>query len=136
MNALKINIPKGFVIDNFDQKTGEIRFKEQPKSVMERIKTIDDILTANDWTQERFDEFTSEMEPDEKAYILLKFLAEFTSEMEPDEKAYILLKFLAKALNEGWIPDWNNGNYCFKSKELSDYAAKQFLSLYKQFMTL
>ena len=30
---------------------------------------------------------------------------------EPDEIAYVKLKLIAKALNEGWTPDWSNGEW-------------------------
>lgn len=85
----------------------------------------------------------------------------------PDEIAYKQLKTIIKALNEGWIPDWNNGNetkyypwfefkkdrgfvfsgfgydctcsvvgsrLCFKSRELAEYAAKQFQPIYNNFL--
>jgi hypothetical protein len=88
---------------------------------------------------------------------------------DPDDEAYKKLKIIILALNEGWKPNWNNGNeykyypwfymdksngfsllsvtgactgssvgsrLCFKSRELAEYAAKQFIELYKQFFTL
>jgi hypothetical protein len=87
----------------------------------------------------------------------------------PDEEAYKKLKIIAKAINQGWIPDWNNSNQykwypyfnlssgfgfsftcyccaltcssvgsrlCFETEEKAAYAGKQFLSLYKDFLTL
>ena len=84
----------------------------------------------------------------------------------PDEAAYKQLKVIVRALNEGWTPDWGNGDetkyypyfnmdngfsfhysndyfryslvgsrLCFRTRELCDYAAKQFLPIYKQFFT-
>lgn len=85
-----------------------------------------------------------------------------------DEAAYKKLKVIVKALNEGWEPDWNEGDeekwypwfylnqpgfrlnhvayhytlsnvgsrLCFKSRELAEYAAKQFQSIYQDFFTL
>jgi|GEM_PF-184966 len=92
------------------------------------------------------------------------------SEGTPDEIAYKKLKVIAKALNNGWEPDWNNGNQAkwypwfyldtpgfrfnvshftysaalagsgsrlrFASEILSNYAGKQYLELYRQYMTL
>ena len=78
-----------------------------------------------------------------------------------------MLVVITKALNEGWTPDWSNGNWdkwfnwfnmssssagrfsfhssvnrnsgshcgsrlCFKSRELAEYAAKQFLQVYEK----
>ncbi|MDV3537940.1 hypothetical protein CMU94_02235 [Elizabethkingia anophelis] len=79
------------------------------------------------------------------------------------------LVVIIKALNEGWEPDWGNGEYdkwvnwfnmpsengrfsfddsdtlhsgsacaarlCFKSKDLAEYAAKQFLDVYEKSYT-
>ena len=83
-----------------------------------------------------------------------------------DELAYKKAKIITKALNEGWVPDWNNSNerkwrpwfyldspgfrffgsryaysgsysaggsrLCFKSEELCEYAAKQFIDIYRE----
>lgn len=87
----------------------------------------------------------------------------------PDEVAYKKLKVVIKAINRGWVPDWNNNNQykwwpyfnlssgsgfsdsysnyyyagtsvcsrlCFESEAKSNYAAKQFNELYKQFFTI
>jgi len=87
----------------------------------------------------------------------------------PDEIAYKKLKVIIQAINQGWIPDWNNTNQrkwypwfnlssgfgfgvsdcdygntsacagsrlCFETEEKSDYAAKQFLEIYKEFVTI
>ena len=79
---------------------------------------------------------------------------------------------ITKALNEGWVPDWHNGNWdkwfnwfnmsssssgrfsfvysddrlrsisdcgsrlCFKSKDLAQYAAKQFIDIYEKALTI
>jgi len=147
MKTLTINIPEGYLVDTFDQNTGEIRFKEKPKKLTERIKTVADVLADNGLTQEAFNARTEDL--------------------EKDEVAYQILKMLAKSLNEGWTPDWNNDNQykyypwfymggssgfrfydcgywhslssvgsrlCFKSRELAEYAANQFTDTYKQFM--
>ena len=83
-----------------------------------------------------------------------------------DEIAYIKLKTIAKALNEGWTPDWNNtdeckyypyfafergrfvyfhynnacsylgSRLCFKTRELAEYAGKQFMDLYNDFFNV
>jgi hypothetical protein len=149
MQTLKIEIPNGFEIASFDTKTGEIKFKEKPKNVTERILTIADVLSDHGLT---VDEFNEE-----------------NIGLEPDEVAYRLLKMLTKSLNEGWTPDWDNSNepkyynwfylggssgfrfrdydawytisfvgsrLCFKSSQLAEHAAKHFTSVYKQFMVI
>jgi hypothetical protein len=144
-DVIEIPIPKGHTA-SFDEKSGKITFKPLPKNVMERIKTIEDVLADNDLTQGGFD-----------AICIC---------LDEDEKAYRLLKLLVKSLNEGWKPNWDNsseGKYvpwfdmrgssgfryggcalwlsytsvgsrlCFKSSELAKYAGEQFTSTYKQF---
>src|SRR5688500_13359184 len=90
MQTLKIEIPNGFEIDSFNQSTGEIKFKEKPKKVTERIRTVADVLADNGFSKEGFDEWCEGL--------------------DTDEIAYRILKLLAKSLNEGWLPDWGNSN--------------------------
>lgn len=148
MESIKIKIPKGFEVENFNEKTGEIKFKESPKDVKSKIKTIEDVLEANGLTQKEFDKSCNGL--------------------EEDEAAYRLVKLIAKALNKGWEPDWDNSSQykyfpwfymgssafrscdyanwlsgsnvgsrlCFKSRELAEYAGKQFEDVYKQFMLI
>lgn len=149
MQTLKIEIPKGFVIDSIDKESGVIKLTEQPKNITDRIKTVDDVLEWHNLDKASFH----------------RSCADLTD----DEKAYRLLKLLAKALNQGWTPDWNNPNeykyypwfemggssgfrvngsvdwtsdsfvgsrLCYKTRELSNYAGNQFINLYKQFMTI
>lgn len=106
----------------------------------------------------------------EDACKLLKIKPEsvFCSADTSDEIAYKKLKVIISAINNNWIPDWNDGDQekwwpwfnlssgfgfsnsycncdpanagvgsrlCFESKEKSDYAAQQFIDLYKDFLT-
>ena len=84
--------------------------------------------------------------------------------------AHAKLVIITEALNDGWKPDWTNGNWdkyypwfdmssgsglsfcvvcvvrgslsavgsrlCFKSRQLAEYAGKQFKKLYKQYFVL
>lgn len=147
-NTLQIEIPKGFEVESFDMKKGVVKFKETPKDVKERIKTIDDVLKDNNITQDKLDDMF---------------------EYAPEHlKHQCIAELLAKSLNEGWTPDWDDsGEYkyypwfkmgssgfrfhdydcwhsysnvgsrlCFKSHDLAEYAGKQFTQLYKQFMII
>ena len=62
------------------------------KDIKERIKTFDDVIRELGDEPEEFKNAISIME-------------------EPDEIAYAKLKLIAKALNEGWTPDWSNGEW-------------------------
>ncbi|WP_234111552.1 hypothetical protein, partial [Chryseobacterium sp. R2A-55] len=44
MNTLKIQIPEGFKVESFDEKSGTVKFAPLPKDVTERIKSIDDAV--------------------------------------------------------------------------------------------
>lgn len=149
METLKIEIPKGYMIDSFDKQSGEIKFKEKPKNVIERIKSVADVFADNGLTEYQF--------------------AKKCEGLSEDEVAYRILKLLAKSLNEGWQPDWNNSmeakyyawfemggssgfrsyvcdhwrstssvgsRLCFKTRELAEHAGKNFTHVYKQFMTI
>lgn len=151
MQTLKIEIPKGFEIANFDTTTGTVSFKEKPKNIKEVIKTFEDVLKYFDIDEDDFNEGNEDL--------------------EVDEIAYRQIKLIVKALNEGWTPDWTNSNeykyfpwfkmgsssgsgfsyrvfdywnsasvvgsrLCFKSRELAEYAGKQFTEIYKQYMTI
>lgn len=147
---LQIEIPEGYEIDIESIKTGVAKLKKsQPKNVMERIKTVDDVLEDNMLTKAAFD----------KQCI----------DLSEDEVAYRILKLLAKSLNEGWIPNWSDNNeykyqpwfemrgsagfrfyvfdswisrsyvgsrLCFKTRPLAEYAGRQFQSVYEQFMII
>ena len=151
MNRLKINIPDGFVVDKFDEQTGEVSFKLKPKKVTERIKNFDDVLAELGIEKESF----------------LKGI----QDISPDEVAYRKIKLIVKAFNEGWTPDWTNSNeykyypwfemgspsgsgfrfyvygfwntfsyvgsrLCFKSSELAKHVGNLFIDDYRDFLTL
>lgn len=151
METLKINIPKGFKIGSFNQQTGEVTFVETPKDVKERLKTFDDVLADLGISPQIFDEKVRELEPDEKAYIQLKHIVKSLNEgWEPnweDSNQYKYYPFFTMGSPSGsgfsydgcadWYASSNAGSrLCFKNRELAVYAGKQFLEIYKQFLSL
>ena len=150
MKQLKIEIPEGFKVDEFNPESGIIKFKPIPQDIKDRIKTLDDVYNYHDIDKDEFNR-------------------RFKSCTE-DEIAYKHLKLITSALNEGWEPDWGNGQWdkwfnwfnmpsengrfsfigsyyrysasnsaarlCFKSKDLAEYAAKQFLYVYEKYMVI
>ena len=149
--TLKIEIPSGYEVDNFDPSTGEIKFREKPKDIKERIKTFADVLKYFGIDETYFNEQNEDL--------------------ESDEVAYRKVKLIVKALNEGWTPDWSDSDQykyfpwfnmssssgagfsyrayvgrasysvvgsrlCFKNRDLAKYAGQQFESIYKEFMTI
>jgi len=151
METLKIEIPAGYEVDNFDPSTGEIKFREKPKDIKERIKTFADVLKYFGIDETYFNEQNEDL--------------------ESDVVAYRKVKLIVKALNEGWTPDWSDSDqykyfpwfnmgsssgagfsydvyvcwftvslvgsrHCFKNRDLAKYAGQQFESIYKEFMTI
>lgn len=147
MTTLKIEIPKGYMIDTVDNESGEVKFKPLPKDVISLVKTVEDLLAEHGLTKEEFDEQCKGL--------------------SPDEVAYRIIKMLVIALNEGWVPDWNDSDQykyfpwfymggsagfrfnvcdswdsyvgsrlCFKSRELAEHAGRHFTEVYKQFMII
>jgi hypothetical protein len=148
---IKITVEKGWSIKSMDARTGVILIeKDQPNSIMERIKTFDDVL--------RYQGFPS-------SHLFQVYYTVLTE----NELAYIKLKLIASCLNEGWEPDWSDlkqlkyyplfkmggssgfrflgydvcasalsagTRVCFKSRELAGYAGKTFVDIYKDFMCL
>lgn len=150
MNTIKITIPEGHVVDNFNAATGELSFKPIPKDVKERIKTFSDVLKENGIDEDDF--------------------RQVNDGLPLDEAAYRSVKEIVKAFNEGWVPDWTDsskykyypwfkmsspsggcfssydyGNWnansgvgsrlCFKSADLAEHAGKLFENIYKEFLT-
>jgi len=93
MNSKTVTIeaPEGFKIDAFDKATGKVTFAPIPKAAIERIKNFNDVLEDQGISTDAF--------------------ADMCNGLTPDEIAYKQLKLIALALNEGWQPDWTNGNW-------------------------
>jgi hypothetical protein len=58
-------------------------------NITDKVKTFDDVLAITGTTLEAI------TQPNDT----------------PDELAYKKLKLIAQALNEGWVPDWTNGEW-------------------------
>jgi len=100
----------------------------------------------------------------------LKILLDYngTDKILISAQAHAKIAIIVQALNEKWVPDWNNSNelkyepifdmrsgsglagtdvggwgagasvgsrLCFKSRQLAEYAATQFVSIYKYLLT-
>ncbi len=154
METLKIEIPKGYVIDKFDLAKGEIKFKEKPKDVTLRIKSV-------------YDAITELVEDDPEVIIYNNLLLTFDTDCHVVKQQEAVV--LTKAFNEGWTPNWNNSNevkyypwfemggssvfrfsgcvdryslsdvgsrLCFKTRELAIHAGENFTAVYKKFMLI
>jgi hypothetical protein len=89
--TIQIDPPKGYKFQSVDQSTGAINLVEVPKEITDRIKTFDDVLL--------------------ELQVIPKDFAEQCSGLSRDEVAYRKIKLITEALNEGWTPDWTDGNW-------------------------
>ena len=124
----------------------------RPTNIMDRVKTFEDaykILYGHD-TRVFEKEVLYHLFSDETAYRKLKIIATALNEgWNPDwsnktERKWFIMLFVEKKAQFGCAdmivsatPAANytgiESNLYFKSKELAEYAASQFLDLYKQF---
>jgi len=95
METLKIEIPKGFKIESFDISNGEVKLMPVPKDIRERIKSIDDAVKELGYN-----------DPDVVDYLKLE-AAGITSHVLYNQMLVVIIK----ALNEGDVPDWSNGEW-------------------------
>lgn len=149
MKKIEIEVPEGKRAEWVNGVL--ILVDEQPKSVMERIKTFEDAYNALG------EEHLFVKEHNNAAAI----------GCSADLGAYIDLRIIVAALNGGWEPTFakdevrwypwfrtNNGGVAiagafpdslftysvdgsrlaFKSRELAEYAGKQFIDIYKAFL--
>ncbi len=155
MKTVQIEIPKGFKVESFDEVNGLLKFAPLPKDIKERVKTLDDAISA-----------LGASDKDVVDYRVMQSLGLQDHVLGNQE-----LVIITKALNEGWVPDWGNGEWdkwfnwfyggssssgrfsflssdnlrststcgsrlCFKSKDLAEYAANQFFDTYKKTFTI
>lgn len=153
-----LQIIKANVVKAHDEGTPKVKTllenmfgkKVFAKSPMDLFKTWEDVCEANDT-----DPINS-----------LPFPSPKTTHQEA-VNGFFKMTLIADALNEGWIPDWDNtseykyspwfkhsgggfsfygcdfdytlssvgARLVFKSRELAEYAGKQFLDIYKSFHT-
>lgn len=155
MRKLKIEIPKGFEVESFDQESGEIKFRKTPKDVTERIKHPEDAIS----------------ELGENDIDVIDYRKMLNVGVSDHYLNYAKVVIIIKALNEGWVPDWGDktqpkyqlyfnmggssgsgfsyddcacwrtastcgSRLCFREKRLGLYAVKQFPEVFKNFMLI
>jgi hypothetical protein len=116
---------------------------------MERIKTVADVLEEHGYSEEHFIETTKGLTGDETAYRIIKMLAKTLNEgWEPDWSNQNEYKYYpwfemrgSSGFRFGVYADWFThslvgSRLCFKSRELAEYAGKQFVDVYRDFMTI
>ncbi|QHC84944.1 hypothetical protein AS589_09265 [Empedobacter brevis] len=148
---IPIQVPNGFKIDSLDKEKSLITCSEIPKSINERIKTLQDAI----------DELG---ELDEEVIELRKLEnSEITSHVLYHQQAVVI----AKALQDGWVADYSNSNQtkytayykisssggfvcdgyvnwntrasvgsrlCFPTSELAKYFGTQFIEIHRKYL--
>lgn len=127
------------------------KIKALDMKITDRIKTFEDALEA--------------CPPSDKVKTLLNYNG--ADKQMISTQAHAKISIIAKALNQGWVPDFDNSNetkyypwfeyspgvgfsfsdcdgggdgsfvgsrLCFKTRELAEYAGKQFQSIYNDFL--
>jgi hypothetical protein len=151
METLKIEIPKGYEIEKFDTTTGVVSFKEKPKNIKERIKDFSDVLEVLGIDADDFEEVNEGLEEDEIAYRQIKLIVKALNEgWNPDWSNSNETKYFpwfrmgsssGSGFSYGGCDHWVTLSYvgsrlCFKSRDLAEYAGKQFTEIYKNYMTI
>lgn len=148
---IPIQVPKGFKIDSLDKEKSLITCSEIPKSIIERIKTL----------QEAIDELG---ELDEEVIELRKLEnSKITSHVLYHQQAVVI----AKALQHGWVADFSDSDQrkytayykissaggfvfsvfdswsaaahvgsrlCFPTFELAKYFGTQFIEIHRKYL--
>lgn len=155
MKSLNIQIPEGYEIASFDQSTGEIKFKEKPKNIMERITSIQSALselgeTDNEVIRYRklltvFDDPTDHLVNYQTAVVLIRAINE---KREPDWNNTNESKYFnyfdmrgSSGFRFGGHASWNSLTYvgsrlCFFKPEHGKYLAEKFPDVFKNFMLI
>lgn len=156
METLKIQIPEGFTVEAFDKTTGEIVLAPKPADIKERIKFIDDaIKELGDDDPEVLDllvlqkyNVSEHILYNQMLVVIVKALNEgwVPDWKNDDEWKYYPWFYMDYSSAPGRFSFRGSGaqrsasavgsRLCFKSKELSDYAAKQFLEIYQKVFTI
>ena len=156
MQTLKIQIPQGFKIGKFDETKGEVSFIPLPKDIKERVQSIDDVINVlgiDDADVVDYHKLISVKVADhilanQELVIITKALNEgWTPDWHNDEWDKWFNWFYNSSSSSGRF-SFNDAfgslisfsrcgsRLCFKSKELAQYAAKQFLDTYKRAFTI
>lgn len=153
MQSITIPIPAGHDAD-FDKVTGKVTFIEKPKKITERIKTIDDalnVLGGNDQDALAYEILSNTVGipchviAHQGAIVFAKALNEgwtpdWSNHSEVKYYPYFEMRGSSGFRFHGydhWAANSNVGSrLCFKSRELAEYAGKQFQHIYKSFMVI
>lgn len=148
MQTLKIEIPNGYEID-FDKAVGEIKFKEKPKNVMERINSDEDVLTDNGLTWEQFNQQCFGLPEDEVAYRFLKLLVKslnpkgWVADFDNTDQVKYEPRFVggSSGFRFHGCDHWRTFSYvgsrlCLESSELAVHAGTKFTRWYKQIIII
>ena len=155
MNTLKIEIQDGFEIYEFNMETGVVSFKAIVKDIKDRVKTVEDACKI--LGEEDSDVISHKILIESKVaehiianqalVVVIKALNEGWVPDWKNNKYDKWVNWFSMSLplssrfsfcySDDWISRSSVGSrLCLKSKELAEYAAKQFLYLYEKAFTI
>ncbi|HAT3998579.1 TPA: hypothetical protein I9Y90_000061 [Elizabethkingia anophelis] len=153
MNELRIEIPEGYKIDTFDKVTGVVKFAEKPKDIKDRVKSFEDACDVLGVTPQNPDLETipTKLQKPLFAHYKLCIIAMALNEgWEPDwdnddEYKYYPYFDMEGSSSGGFSSDGCAYVYsaslvgsrlCFKSRDLAEYAGKQFETIYREYFVI
>ncbi|WP_395762452.1 hypothetical protein ACH34C_09440 [Elizabethkingia anophelis] len=153
MNELKIQIPEGFQIGAFDKVTGIVKFEAKPKNIKDRVKSFEDACDVLGITPQNPDLETipTKLQKPLFAHYKLCIIAMALNEgWEPnwdddDEYKYYPWFDMEGSSGSGfsffgYYFDCSfslvGSRLCFKSRDLAEYAGKQFETIYREYFVI
>jgi len=148
-------IPEGFIIDSLNENKTAINLKEIPKNIKERVKTIEDAISelgADDEDIKALLAIKDLSIPQHiiaqlQLIIIAKALNEgWTPDWNDSNQSKYYPWFNMKSSSVGgfvcdgfdyWATISHVGSrLCFKSRELAEYAGKQFKDIYEEYFVI
>ncbi len=155
MKTLTIQIPEGFKVESFDETSGTVKLAPLPKDIRERVKTVThavEILGYEDTDVKDYFAMVSAGLQDhilgnQELVIIAKALNEgWTPDWHNVKWDKWFNWFNTSSSSSGRFSFFGSDDrdsssncgsrLCFKSKELAQYAATQFLDIYQKTFTI
>ncbi|WP_314243798.1 hypothetical protein [Empedobacter tilapiae] len=155
MKTLQIEIPEGFKIDSFDITTGQIKFTPTPKDIKEQIKTFQDAIEKLGEEDEDIKAFRSienfGIPKHIIAHLQLIIIAKALNEgwtpnwSNSSQYKYYPWFDMENSSAGGFVyydlDDWAadtlvGSRLCYSSRELAEYAGKQFKDIYEEYFVI
>lgn len=120
--------------------------KKASEKITDRIKNFDDVLNELNLTKTKFDNSCTYLSPDEICYRKIKMIAQVLNEgwipNYNNTNEYKWYPYFNVSSGFGFAGSFRDhgstsvgARLIYKSEALSNYAGKQFIEIYKEFLT-